>query len=748
MDLDAQKRRFYEQVLPSRPNEWEVDEIFECLAPLDSPRRQALLNHVSAIWPVSHSLCFAYLKEGMQALALFPSELLGDWVRKILALYEQQGLVGAREFMAGVDKFFLGPRRGEAGVHLSDITARMLLYICGVSGLPLQISVAPLPATDTRTIYLPDYLALFPEKQKNFLLYKLLVTLQWGQLASRIFTDVYDRGSADGPFAGYSNPLLAGDLLLVLQFVKVYRFLAKELPGLMRHGGELCRWLIMEIQPEGNEEARSTALRDFLLYSIGLLSQREALVFGGAPAFFSLVDTPGSACCLDVLPGFYAYFEKLTGRYRLGHAALLLGEFDFFRSGETVSLRREEEKKKFITMLANFLQKKNTGAKSDDEAPIAVNDRNSDTLLLLGILTEQGRPETSPPPMRLTDGNPDLPEDLIALAKDIIKDLGDLPEAYVQTAVGSAGGGVNRQEGAAAERATAPVEGTAYSYNEWDYRRGGYRDVWCSLYEKTLQPVVSSFVTTTLEKYRSQHKQLLRQFTMLRPSRRVVRRRRHGDDIDLDALIEALCDTQAGLPPSDRLFTRSLRIERDIAALFLVDMSKSTEGWIGLAVKEALVLLAEALEALGDSYGIYGFSGMRRSRSELYHIKHPEEAYGVVVQQRIAAITPREYTRMGPPIRHLTKKLLGSPSKIRLLVVISDGKPEDYDDYKGQYAIEDTRKALLEARGYGVHPFCITIDKAAHGYLPHMLGRGNYIFIDNVSMLPTKMADIYRRLTG
>ena len=234
---------------------------------------------------------------------------------------------------------------------------------------------------------------------------------------------------------------------------------------------------------------------------------------------------------------------------------------------------------------------------------------------------------------------------------------------------------------------------------------------------------------------------------MLRPSRRVVRRRRQGDDIDLDALIEALCDTQAGLSPSDRLFTRALRIERDITALFLVDMSHSTAGWIGLAVKEALVLLAEALEAVGDSYGIYGFSGMRRSRSELYHIKHPEEAYGTVVQQRIAAITPREYTRMGPPIRHLTKKLLGSPSKIRLLVVISDGKPEDYDDYKGQYAIEDTRKALLEARGCGVHPFCITIDKAAHEYLAHMFGRGNYIFVNDVSMLPTKMSEIYRRLT-
>ncbi len=748
MDLEAQKECFYEQVLPSRPNEWQVDEVFERLAGLDATRRQALLSHVSAIWPVSHSLCFTYLEEGTQALALFPAELLGEWVRKILALYERKGLVGAREFMAGVDKYFLGPRRGEAGVQLAEISSRMLLYICGVSGVSLQIAAAPLPSTDTRTIYLPDYLDVFSEKQKNILLYKMLVTLQWGQLASRIFTDVYDRGSADGPFAGYPDRLLAEDLFSVLQFIKVYRFLAKELPGMVRHGGQLCHRLIMEIQPEGDKKERSTALRNFLLHSTGFLQQREEIISVGAPIIYSLADTPWTTCCLHVLPRFYAYFENLAGGYRLGQAALLLGAFDFLRSGETVRLRREEEKKKFITMLVAFLQKKNSGVKSDNDGQAAVNDRTSDTLLLLKILTEEGLPKSGLPPMRLADGNPELPEELVGLASDIINDLGSLPEAYVQTAAGLAGGGIHRQEGVVAESANAPVAGAAYSYNEWDYRRGGYRDAWCSLYEKTLQPVVSSFVATTLEKYRSQHKRLLRQFAMLRPSRRVVRRRRHGDDIDLDALIEALCDTQAGIPPSDRLFTRSLRIERDITALFLVDMSNSTEGWISVALKEALVLLAEALETVGDRYGIYGFSGMRRSRSDLYHIKHPEEAYGIVVQQRIAAITPREYTRMGPPIRHLTKKLLGSPSRIRLLVVISDGKPEDYDNYKGQYAIEDTRKALLEARGGGVHPFCITIDKAAHEYLAHMFGRGNYIFVNDVSMLPAKMTEIYRRLTG
>ena len=623
----------------------------------------------------------------------------------------------------------------------------MLLYIQGVSGLRLQLAASPLPATDTRTIYLPEYLAVFSEKDKNTLLYKMLITLQWGQIASRIFTDVHDRSSTAEFLVGYEDRQLAADLFRILQFVKVYRFLARELPGLVRPGVDLCRRLVMEIKPDDGEKRRSAALRNLLMHSIAATDQDEVVDWGGS-SLLSLADSPWMACSLDMLPNLYTQIAKLPGGYRLGRAAILLGEFDFRRASEVVKLRREEEAKRFINMLAAFFQQKNSNDGGEKNQLDVERARKSDTLLLIRVLEEEGRQNANKAPLRFVNGPPELPEELVTLASDIIEDLGSIPEAYVQSAAGLAGAGINRQEGVVDEGTFSQGMGVAYGYDEWDYRRGGYREAWCSLYEKTLDPVGSNFVAQTLEKYRSQHKQLLRQFAMLRPSRRMVRRRRHGDDIDLDALIEAICDTRAGLPPSDRLFVRSLLVDRDITTLFLVDMSNSTEGWISVALKEALVLLAEALEAAGDRYGIYGFSGMRRSRSELYHIKHPEETYGTMVRQRIAAIMPREYTRMGPPIRHLTQKLLNSPSKIRLLVVISDGKPEDYDDYKGQYAIEDTRKALLEAKGCGVHSFCITVDKTAHEYLAHMFGRGNYIFVNNVLLLPTKMADMYRLLTS
>ncbi len=235
---------------------------------------------------------------------------------------------------------------------------------------------------------------------------------------------------------------------------------------------------------------------------------------------------------------------------------------------------------------------------------------------------------------------------------------------------------------------------------------------------------------------------------MMRSQEHFVKRQREGDDIDFDALVESISDTQAGLAGSDRLFIRLQRDERDIAVLFLVDMSNSTTGWINTALKESLVLMAEAMEVLGDRYGIYGFSGMRRARCEFFHVKHLEESYGDKVKERLTSIAPSEYTRMGPAIRHATKILQNVEAKARLIITLSDGKPEDYDDYKGQYAIEDTRHALLEAKTTDIHPFCITIDQEAKEYMKHMYGPANYIFIDDVRKLPVRMPEIYRALTS
>jgi nitric oxide reductase NorD protein len=338
-----------------------------------------------------------------------------------------------------------------------------------------------------------------------------------------------------------------------------------------------------------------------------------------------------------------------------------------------------------------------------------------------------------------------LPEPLRNLAEEIIADLGHIPNDYISAANGLAG-----QAAPPAMDAGSPSGGSLLApltYDEWDFRRNGFRKDWCILTEKKLQPVKGTFIDSTLVKYQGQLKNLKKQFEMLRSTERFTKRQRDGNDLDLDAIIESISDTKAGRPPSERLFIKLQRDERDIAVFFLVDMSSSTEGWVGKALKEALILMGESLQVLGDRFAICGFSGMRRTRCDFYQIKDFDEPYNEEIKGRIAAISPQEYTRMGPPLRHAVELLQNVEARVRLLITLSDGKPEDYDDYKGEYAIEDTRHALIEAKASGIHPFCITIDKQAHDYISHMYGEVNYIFVDEVRKLPMRLPQIYRILT-
>jgi Mg-chelatase subunit ChlD len=228
----------------------------------------------------------------------------------------------------------------------------------------------------------------------------------------------------------------------------------------------------------------------------------------------------------------------------------------------------------------------------------------------------------------------------------------------------------------------------------------------------------------------------------------LLKRQLDGDEIDIDALIETLADAASGLEMSQHVFTRIHKVERDVVVIFLVDMSGSTKGWINQAERESLILLCEAVETLGDRYGIYGFSGMTRTRCEIYPIKTLEEIYDDTVRERICAIKAKDYTRMGAAIRYTNKLLSEVEAKTRLLVTLSDGKPDDFDNYyRGQYGIEDTRQALIESKRQGIHPFCITLDKEGPDYLPHLYGPVNYTVVDQVYKLPLKVADIYRVLT-
>lgn len=298
----------------------------------------------------------------------------------------------------------------------------------------------------------------------------------------------------------------------------------------------------------------------------------------------------------------------------------------------------------------------------------------------------------------------------------------------------------------AGDTSDATPPGSGFVYDEWDEACQRYRKNWCRLSEQPLEAAPGRFRAKTLDKYRGLVLHLRRNFEMLQQDVRPARREHDGEDIDLDALVETLADLHNGREMDERVFVRTRRDRRSVATLFLLDVSASTRGRVNEIEREALILLCEALEQLSDRYAIFGFSGRGHRACVSYPVKTFGERYGEPVWQRIGGMQAREYTRMGAAIRHHSAKLLSVEARTRLLIVLTDGRPDDQDGYRGAYGVEDTRRAILETRHAGIHPFCITIDTEAGEYLPRMFG-DSFSVIDQVEKLPWRICDIYRKLT-
>ena len=286
-----------------------------------------------------------------------------------------------------------------------------------------------------------------------------------------------------------------------------------------------------------------------------------------------------------------------------------------------------------------------------------------------------------------------------------------------------------------------------YLYPEWGSDIGDYRVNWTRVRERVLEGVSNKFYFETIEKYKGLVKTIRREFQMLRPEGLVkFKRQFDGDDIDFDAAVQYFIDKRLRLSPSERNYVRTEKRSRDIAVAFLVDVSGSTGGATIACEKEALIVMSEALQELGDAFAIYGFSGYGRENVVFYNIKDFELSYDQRVQSRISVLTNEQSTRIAPAIRHTTTKLRIRGEKTKLLILLSDGKPLD-QEYHGEYAIEDTRMALRESQRYGIKSFCITVDREAAEYLPRMYASSRWVVIDDVMKLPDKITRIYRLFT-
>ena len=248
---------------------------------------------------------------------------------------------------------------------------------------------------------------------------------------------------------------------------------------------------------------------------------------------------------------------------------------------------------------------------------------------------------------------------------------------------------------------------------------------------------------------------LRRQFEILRPGRGWRRAQPDGEELDLDACVRHAADCASGGHSHERgLYRQLARQERDLACLLLADLSLSTDAWVNNkgrvieVIRDSLFLFAEALAVTGDRFALYGFSSRKRQHVRMHRVKTFEERYTAAVRGRINAIKPGYYTRMGAAVRHATHLLGRQTAARRLLLLLTDGKPNDLDQYEGRYGIEDTRMALLEARREGLHPFCVTIDQEADDYLPYLFGKDSFVLIRRPEDLPRQLLLLYTRLTG
>src|SRR4026207_1803556 len=307
----------------------------------------------------------------------------------------------------------------------------------------------------------------------------------------------------------------------------------------------------------------------------------------------------------------------------------------------------------------------------------------------------------------------------------------------------------------------------AYNYDEWDRELTDHRLGWCRVIEKQVKHGDRAFVDQTRERHRGVISSIRHQFQLMKPEELTrVANELDGEEYDLNAVVDYVLDRRAakvgGGHQSERLYTKRLRRRRDVAVSFLLDQSSSTARTIGRhplqpytrpgrriieIEKEGLVLMSEALEAVGDTYSINGFTSEGRRNVKFYVVKDFDEKYNEEVKRRIGGINYQNNTRLGAAIRHATAKLAKQDARTRLLIVLSDGRPYDHDYGDARYAREDTREALRQAKNEGITPFCITIDRESEAELRDLYGEVGYTIIDDVLSLPERLPGIYRRLT-
>lgn len=690
-----------QQILPADIHSCDAKAAIEPLATLPRSLQEYVLNWISRLTSTNIQIGFQFACKAAELVVRQDLHIIDTWLWHTLDIYDVSGIEAALEVIHNVDSFLHYSHEHSAGVVLEEEQGVLQHFLQGLSGRRMTLAEGEQPYTDSETLYLPPIVAMLPSTTENFKLVKAMVAFQWAQ----------------NRFGSFRQPLLEQ---LQLQDDDAFLPLYQAIDNLRL---ELC---LQQVLPG--------LFRD-------LQALRQAMGEKELPAKWQAIrlqlqDNPFDA--EQVMTLTREHLGSLQGYKPRSYQPSLRYDEVVMRQNERIEKEQARLKVALDALQQELVPDTAPQTAVAGEPPFQV-DKVPDSTQPEGFRIELS-----------LNGTPvAMPEGVKNLISSVMMDLDELPPDYlVPAAASDYDPRLLHDEESTADGAVTSHEQGTFFYKEWDHQRQHYRKNWCAVRELVVKPRHDDFVRSTRQKYAPLIQQLNKTFEAMRDEDKLLKKQPEGEDIDIDALVEALADHHAGQEMGERLFTRMHRSERNIAVCFMVDMSGSTQGWINEAEREALILLCEALEHVGDRYAIYGFSGQTRKRCEIYRIKAFDERYSDEVRSRISGIEPKDYTRMGFAIRHLSSLLSKIDAHNRILITLSDGKPDDSDNYRGEYGIEDTRKALIEARQDGIHPYCITIDKSAHDYLPHMYGAVSYTVLDDISLLPYKVSDIYKRLTS
>ena len=679
---------------------------------------------------------------GMEVLAYSP-----DAARAFFAVESQKALASVEQALSGV------PFR--------QVARRIKLFVQGLCGTEVAVTalpdsvMGPVRATvsaDGRSISLPALLRRYPTAAENERLYLVMAAheaghLEFGtyRLTLESFTDLIDRvrhryGRSNDArpttlaemFQLYPHASLVRDLWVVLEDARIEFLLQAEYPGLRPDLARLASECITPRDPAQGVTVKELVVDGLLRLSAGdteetavpkAVKEEVSILWGMSQAVLKTIATAEDV--VRVTDAVYVRLEELLAARGDMIAA---EEKEQQENHESTSAQPEQPGDQYRPV-TEFVYRGSMNPEFitwSQEQPQQISHpaAQSDGDITRNVVRREQEQRNG---ARLGQGRslPSIVDECLTLESDV-RPMQELVEHQGQTV----------------------------SYPEWDHRISDYRMNWCRVLERPADSGSDEFVTATLTTQHSTVRSLRRFFEALRPPAfRRVTGQPDGDEVDLDAVVRRMGEQRAGMEGDDRLYIRREKRERDVAAAFLVDASGSTSRELGNGrrvidiEKEGLVLLCEALEAVGDQYGLYAYSGQGRGMIDFLTIKDFDERLGASTAHRLGGLAPRHQNRDGAAIRHVTTKLLKRDVKDRILVLLSDGRPLD-DHYKDDYAVEDTRAALREARQRGIATFCVTIDREAESYLPRMYAESQYCVISSIEALPTKLPRIYRQLTA